>query len=187
MIKIKFSDSYQAKIKRIRRLPKLVGQAADTSTKRDVEGIIEDFQDGIRKNNFPLARLKYSTIKGKQKKGYSKPSTPLYGAGDSEDNSYINIFIIKKLKKGYRIIPRWALHHEAGIPLRTLFFIHENGAIINNGKTLIRIPPRPAFRKAFQRYLRKREKAETSKDVKEAIRETIRTGKTNKFKRVGKK
>ena len=187
MIKIKFSDTYNAKIKRIRRLPQLVKEAADASTQRDVNGIINDFQNGIRKDNFDLRDLKYSTIKSKQGKGYSKPGTPLYGLGDSGKNTYINMFIIKKLKNGYRIVARWANHHEAGIPLRTLFFIHENGAIINTGKTLIRIPPRPAFRKAFQRYLRRRLKGETSKDVRAAMGETIKTGKTTKFRRIKNK
>ena len=171
MIKPKFSDTYNAKMKRIRRLPKLVKQAAD----------------GIRKNNFKLAKLDPKTVQAKRRQGFSKPNTPLYGAGDSGTNTYINMFFIKKIKNGYRIIARWALHHDAGIPLKVLFFIHENGAIINTGKALIRIPPRPAFRKAFARYLRRKIKGETSKDVKEAIQETIKTGKTTKFRRVGKK
>lgn len=187
MIKVKFSDTYTAKLKRIRRLPKLVEGAVDASTRRDVNGIVKDFQDGVRKDNFDLFDLQFKTIQSKRGKGYSKPSTPLYGLGDSGKNTYINMFIIKKLKKGYRIIPRWALHHSAGIPLRTLFFIHENGAIINTGKALIRIPPRPAFRKAFQRYLRRRLKGETSKDVRSAMRETIKTGKTTKFRRITNK
>lgn len=187
MIKAKFSDTYTAKLKRIRGLPQLVKESADASTQRDVKGIIKDFQDGIRKDSFDLTDLKYSTIKSKKSQGYSKPGTPLYGLGDNGGNTYINMFIIKKLKNGYRITARWANHHKAGIPLRTLFFIHENGAIINTGKGLIRIPPRPAFRKAFRRYLRRRLKGETSKDVRSAMRETIKTGKTTKFRRIKNK
>lgn len=187
MIKAKFSDTYNAKLKRIRRLPQLVKEVADASTQRDAKGIIKDFQDGIRKDSFDLFSLQYSTIKSKRNKGYSKPSTPLYGLGDSGNNTYINMFIIKKVRNGYRIVARWAMHHEAGIPLRTLFFIHENGAIINTGKALIRIPPRPAFRKAFQRYLRRRLKGETSKEVRSAMSETIKTGKTTKFRRIKNK
>lgn len=187
MIKAKFSDTYNAKLKRIRRLPTLVNQVADSATKRDANGIVKDFQNGVRKNNFSLENLKPETIKRKQAQGYTKPRTPLYGEGDSDPNSYINMFLVKKLKNGYRIFPRWAKHHDSDVSLRVLFYVHENGAIINNGKTLIRIPPRPAFRKAFQRYLRRRAKQETSKDVREAINETIKTGKTTKFRRATKK
>lgn len=187
MIKAKFSGTYNAKIKRIRRLPKLVKSAADTVAKKEPQKIIEDFQNGIRKNNFRLIPLTEETIKQKKRMLYSKPRTPLYGLGDGGTNTYINMFFIKKIKNGYRIVPRWARHHNAGIPLRVLFFIHENGAVINNGKTLIRIPPRPAFRLAFNRYLRRKMKGENTKDVKEAIIETIKTGKTTKFRRIKSK
>lgn len=186
MIKAKFSNSYDAKIKRIKRLPKLVGNIADTTAKKDATGIIEDFKNGIRKNNFGLKVLQDITIKRKRALGYSKPTTPLYGAGDDVTETYIDMFIVKKLKKGYRITPRWKMHHSGNVELRILFYVHENGAIINNGKALIRIPPRPAFRMAFQRYLRRKQKRETSKEVKKAIRETINTGNTNGFKRINK-
>jgi len=185
MIKPKFSKNYAAVKSRIRRLPKLVEQTADTFSKKDAVSLIETFQDGIKNDSFGLTRLKNKTILAKAKQGKPKPDTPLYGDGETEDNSYINLFAIRKIKKGYRVFARWAKHHEAGIPLRDLFDIHEKGALIKmkNGG-IIRIPPRPAFSKAFRKFLNKKKKAENVKAVRDAMDQLIQKGNEQAFQKL---
>lgn len=188
MIKPKFSTKYAAVKSRIRRLPKLVEQTADTFSKKDAVALIETFQDGIKNDSFGLTRLKNKTILAKAKQGKPKPATPLYGDGETEDDSYINLFAIRKIKNGYRVFARWAKHHSAGIPLRDLFEIHEKGALIKmaNGG-IIRIPPRPAFSKAFRRFLNKKKKAENVKAVREAMNLLIRKGNEQAFQKLFEK
>lgn len=187
-IKAKFSTSYAAKMARIKRLPRLVKESADTILKKDANGIIKEFRKGIKNNSFSLEALKEKTIEGKKRKGYSKPTVPLYGKGEGDGNSLINALAIRKLKNGYRIYKRKAKHHTANLSLESLLSIHENGALIRQrrgGKTvLIRIPPRPVVDKAIQRYLRKKTREENTKQVRKAIRELIAQGKENEFNKI---
>lgn len=169
---------------RIRRLPKLVNKSMDSAIKKDVVSMIHEFQEGIRRNNFDLERLKAATIKAKVKKGYDRPRSPLYGAGDSEKNSLINALAIRKIKNGWRIYRRTAKHHEADLPLNVLLSIHEHGALIANGfgkGIFIRIPPRPVVDKAIIRALEKKKKVETNRDIIRAINEVLKTGRENLF------
>ena len=187
MIGIKFSDSYEAKKKRIQRLPKLVNEAADTFSKKDAVSIIDAFQEGIRTNAFSLEPLKQSTIDRKRKSGKPMPVNPLYGVGDDDKESYINVFKIRKLKKGYRIYPRWAKHHDSKLSLRALFDIHEKGLLINlPSGTIIRIPPRPAFTLAYRKFLSEKSKQESSEKVKEAMMKFVKTGDEKMFKDISK-
>jgi hypothetical protein len=101
----------------------------------------------------------------------------LYFRGDEEDNSYINTWRIQKLKYGYRIRPRTAKHHTSELKLKDLWAVHENGATITHPSgTVFRIPPRPAWRKAQERFLKQRLREETVDEVRKAIRSIIRTG-----------
>ena len=176
MLKAQFSSRYAAVLRRMQRLPRLVDQMADTVTKKDAIGVIETIQEGIRKGTFNLTPLKPETVERKRREGYSKPKTPLYGAGDDEANSYINALRIRKIKRGYRVYRSWAKHHKAGLPLRMLVQIHEEGTVIRRGNGVIVIPPRPVFRKGFNRYLRRRRRAENVQRVKDAMTLYIRTG-----------
>jgi len=187
MVGVKFSPNYEAVKKRIQRLPKLVNEAADTFSKKDAVFLIETFQKGLSDGSFPLQVLKPDTEKQKAARGYSKPQNPLYGAGASEDKSYYNLFRIRKIKNGYRVYARWAKHHDSALPLRVLFGIHENGALIKqpNG-AIIRIPPRPAFRLAYQRYLKKRVRQENVRKVQDAINALI-SGREKELQELGKK
>ena len=188
MIKAKFSNKYAAVKSRIYRLPKLVEKTADTFSKKDAVALIQTFRDGIKNDSFGLTRLKNKTVLAKSRQGKPKPATPLYGDGETEDNSYINLFAIRKIKKGYRVFARWAKHYDAGIPLRDLFEIHEKGALIKmaNGG-IIRIPPRPAFSKAFRRFLNKKKKAENIKAVRDAMDKLIHKGNEQDFKKLFEK
>jgi bifunctional DNA-binding transcriptional regulator/antitoxin component of YhaV-PrlF toxin-antitoxin module len=185
MIKPKFSKNYDAVKSRIRRLPKLVEQTADTFSKKDAVALIQTFRDGIKNDSFGLTRLKTKTVLAKSRQGKPKPTTPLYGDGENEKNSYINLFAIRKIKNGYRVFARWAKHHESSLSLRDLFEIHEKGALIKmkNGG-IIRIPPRPAFSKTFRRFLNKKKKAENVKAVRDAMDKLIHKGNEQDFKKL---
>lgn len=188
MITAKFSTKYEAVKKRIQRLPELLERSADTFTKKDAVGVIDTFREGISKNSFRLIPLAKITIAKKRKEGKKKPKTPLYGKGEEEKNSYINTFRIGKLKNGYTVYPRWAKHHEANVTLRYLLKVHEEGCVIRKKDgTLIRIPPRPAFAKAFMRHMRKRIKIENVKKVKEAMRNMVRAGNIDLFNELAEK
>lgn len=179
-VQAKFSNSFQAKVARIARLPQMMEDTMMGHLKGSATGVIEEFQDGIRMNNMGLQKLQDATIKGKLRKGYDKPETPLYGLGDKSEKSYINMLRIRKIKNGYKVYPSKAKHHSSGLALNDLFKVHEYGCTINmkNGTT-VRIPPRPAFFKAYERQMTKmrKDKKETSTKVKKAITEFINTAK----------
>lgn len=183
MVKVKFSQNYWAAIKRIQRLPKLqwTKTAIDTITKKDAEGFIEEYKKGIREDSFRLTPLAPSTVRQKISKGQAQPTTPLYGAGESEKNSLINALRIRKIKKGYRVFVSRAKHHKSNLPLNVLFSIHSNGALIRRvtkkGRPyIIRIPPRPTRKKAFKRYIAKRLRGENVQKVREAMIKYLKTG-----------
>lgn len=179
-VKAEFSTSYRAKMARIQRLPVIADDIMMGKLKRDAIGFIEEFQKGIKSNNFGLRKLQKATIDGKIRMKYDKPETPLYGLGDRSEKSYINMLRIRKLKNGWKVYPSWAKHHDSQLALRDLLIVHEYGCTITmtNG-TIVRIPPRPALFKAYQRVLikQRRDKRETSREVKTAMTEYINTGK----------
>lgn len=179
MIRAKYSNSYQAKKYRIKRVPRFTGDAVRGMLKRDANRVIEIFHDGIKNDTFNLEYLSDATVQNKEYKGYSQPETPLYGAGDeSDDRSYVNMLRIRQLKNGWKVYPSTALHHEARIPLNVLFKIHEFGAkITTKNGSIIQIPPRPALLLAYKQLLReiRQSKKEMSRDVKSAINELINT------------
>lgn len=179
-IKTEFSSSYKAKKARIQRLPAIAEQIMIGKLKRDAIGLIKEFQKGIRSNNFGLKKLQQATITGKLRKRYDKPETPLYGLGDRSEKSYINMLRMRRIKNGWKVYPSWAKHHKSPLALRDLLIVHEYGCTITmkNG-TIVRIPPRPALFKAYDRIMNrmKRDKRETSREVKTAMTEYINTGK----------
>lgn len=191
MVRVKFSNQFEAKRRRIVAMPKLVESMLFGIYKRDSAGIIKEYQDGIRTDSLGLERLKPDTIKWKERKGLSKPSTPLYAWGDDQKMSLINCLRILKLKNGWKIYPSKGMHHsKAGgkpIALDFLHKIHEYGAIIpNNSKSKelfgkkrepIRILPRPALNRAYRIHLKKLRSRwqETSRTVKKAISWYIET------------
>jgi hypothetical protein len=157
-------------------------------TKRDLLMIKDEFQNGITKNNFGLVPLSELTIDSKRKKGYVKPTTPLYGKGDSEEESYKNMMEIIKEGNKWILRPKASLHWSGKLTLDFLFKIHEHGATVmqeRGGKVVfIRIPPRPALLLAYRRFLikKRKDKRETVKDVKKAVTTYINTGNTKKLK-----
>ena len=193
MVKAKFSSNYWAVVKRLQRLPKFTREMADTITKKDAEGLVEEYKKGIRENNFGLVPLSSITVKIKREKGYSRPYSPLYGAGDSKTNSLINSLRIRKIKKGYRVFISSAKHHDSNLSLKALFNIHEHGALIKvtermrsflhylgihlkKTTKIVRIPPRPTRAKAFKRFIAKRLREENVKKAQQGIINYLRTG-----------
>ena len=180
MIKANFSTTYDAKRKRVERLPVLAEKYMSSRTKRDAYGVVEEFRQGIIKNNFKLQRLAESTIRSKRTRGYSRPNAPLYGLGTDSDRSYLNMMRVAKLKSGYKVQPSRGNHHSGRITLRKLYLVHEFGTTIRQKRRLIHIPPRPAFAKAFKRYIRRRRKMEPSPDVRAIMTEYINSGRQSK-------
>ncbi len=182
-----YSSNYHAKMKRLQRLPKMMNNFFNTVAKKDAVGLIDTFREGIINNEFGLEPLKPSTVK--QKAGMPKPNTPLFGLGDTiEKTSYLNMLRIRKVKNGFRVSPSWAKHHKADLQLRWLFMIHEYGAIIKQNRggkvVLIRIPPRPAFRKSFEKYIASKMKNEPTDRVVQAMLQLIRTGNSTKLNKI---
>lgn len=183
-VRFRYSAHGEAKRSRIRRLPEFLGEELRAVLKRDAVGVIRAWQHGIGKNGLGLKRLAESTIAGKIRKGYRKPKTPLYGAGEDEKRSYINALKLRRLKNGWKVFVSWAKHHESDLKLSALFIVHEFGATINTGRALIRIPPRPAFSLGFRKYMKSRRRREPTREVKRAITELIETGRAITHRRI---
>jgi len=184
MIKVKYSTSYDAKRKRIKRLPEYYIRLLEALIKKDALGVIKAFQEGIRNKTFNMRPLQEKTIKRKISKGMPKPDTPLYGWGDMEEKSYINMLRLRRYQTGNKIMwkvrPSKAMHHSKKIRLDWLFDVHEYGTIIMQWRggnlVIIRIPPRPALFLAYRRYLIKKRREEPAKDVQKAITRIINDG-----------
>lgn len=189
----KFSKKYWAVQKRIQRIPKEANGLMKAKTKRDALDLIRFFQDGIRKNAFGLKALNPVTIERKQALGQPFPDIPLMGEGLNEADSYINMLKVYELKNGYQVKPRPTKHHSGKITLKHLFMIHEYGCIIKvtekmraylhvigihfkANKTFVRIPPRPAFKKAYDKLVRGKARKENVARVRKALRQFIRDG-----------
>ena len=185
MIQLKLSKTYYAKIKRIKRLPRLVSETMEANARKDAVGVVEEYKNGIRKNNFSLEKLKPETIQRKKRKGYPKPATPLYGLGDAgSPRSLIDALYIRRLKTAYKIMISKRKHHSGKVSLELLFRVHENGTVIKTRTALIRIPPRPAFKKAFERHMRKKSAGEPTREVRRAINEYIKKSSRIRFDRM---
>ena len=184
-IGVDYSTQYWAKRKRLQRMAKLSNDMVSGGIKRDLTELNKIFHDGIKKNSLGLDKLVDSTVLSKISKGYEKPYSPLYGAGDSEgDRSYSNMMKITKVAKGYKLEPNpRLLHHSRKIKVKDLFTIHEHGAIVIKGDVMIKIPPRPALMISYRKWLVKRKQREPTlaKEVKVKISEYIKEGKTTEL------
>ena len=182
-VQVKYSKNYWAVRKRIQRLPKAFPDYLKAVVKKDIIEINKLFHDGIKFDRLGLEELKENTIYNKMSKNYSKPKSPLYGAGDDETpKSYSSMMNIIKLKNAWKLVPSRRKHHSGNLSLKQLFEIHENGATIKRetkkGVRFIKIPPRPALLFAYQKWLgqKRKSKKEPSKEVKKALLEYIKTG-----------
>ena len=187
MVKVKYSTNFDAVRMRIKRLPELAEEMALATVKKDAVSFIKLFKQGIRDKKFNLIALRPETIRRKMRQGLSQPSSPLYGSGDDEKNSYINTLRLRRLRKGWKVYRSNAKHHDADITLKHLMAIHEAGALIKRGDAIIRIPPRPTFKKAFNWMLKEKSRQENVAEAKRAINIYIKTGdysKINNYRKI---
>ena len=182
--KITYSKSYDAKRKRIKRIPRIAKKSMFAAAKKDAYALINEFRTGIAHNSFRLQKLKSSTIAQKRRKGYRKPATPLYGVGEGSNKSYMNMMRVNRQRNGWRVQVSRGMHHSGTVSLKTLFNVHEYGTIIRIGKRVIRIPPRPAFRKAYERMLRRTKRTEPTEQVSAAIQQYINHGSLTRMRQV---
>lgn len=170
MMKAKLTASGKAKLKRIESLPVFGEKIVLGAVKKEMDKLLKEYQKGLDNNDFGLVALQPSTIKSKERKGFQKPTNPLYGKGAEEQKSLYNALRIRKLKNGYKLYVSWAKHWDADLSLRDLFFIHNYGAKIQRGDTIIVIPPRPIFLLTYERVMNKiKSDKRIGSDLKKAI------------------
>ncbi len=190
--KVKFSPKFSAVQKRIKNLPDIALETVNAVYKKDVVSFVTEFINGLDARNFNLEPLKEVTVKQKKYLKYKKPRTELVGKGKQEPRSYVNMFQIRQKNNngGWVVSPREDAVHHSGLEFKKLLYIHEYGATIEyvhpkSGKpVIIRIPPRPAMRKAFNRFLRRTRKEDTSKAIKKAIAEAMKFGKSKSLEQI---
>jgi len=191
MIRAKFSQSYYAKRARIARLPKLYAAAAEAGARYMAEELVRNFHDGIVDDTLGLEPLRPRTVSRKDALGYDDPEAPLFGMGDAEsERSYANMMRISKEGTKFVVKPSRALHWSKKVPLRTMFRVHEYGATISNGfgaGVLIRIPPRPAFRYAYAKLMRRLERRDPAAEVRAAARKFVKDGDEAAFRKIEKR
>ena len=204
MVKVK-SPEYWAIRKRIQRLPKLATDLIETSARKDGEELVQRFHDGIKDDKFGLLPLKDRTIARKEALGLDQPETPLYGLGDEfVQGTYCNMMEVVReegLRK-YVVRPRDEWHYSLKrnkdgmvigrdkIKLADLFIVHEYGCTIGNGfgrGIMIRIPPRPALRLAYNAMMDEKKRHDPADEVRKAIREFIKTGNENAMKLIAER
>jgi len=189
-VHLKKTSNLRDKQKRIDKLPQYAADSIRLMTKSKARGFIIYWQGMLRTDAYMLRRLKPATVRAKERAGYSRPMTPLYGLGDDDTHTYINMMRLYKLKNGYKVAPGRKGHHKSKLKLRDLFVVHEFGCTITNGFGLgiyIRIPPRPTFYFAYEAYMRKTAKKSGSREVMKAAKQFVNTGHTDLFRRIRKR
>lgn len=171
--------------KRLKSTQPLIVQLAFAFTKAEAKRFINNFQNGIRQNNFKLTPLAPITVEKKRDEGLPKPTVPLYGAGDDKKtNSYINMLRILKLKNGWKVYPSRKKHWKSKLKLNELFEIHEYGSLIQTKNAVIRIPPRPAFLKAKLRTLNQAKAQIKRKDIRKALNQIMKQNKHETYNKI---
>jgi hypothetical protein len=169
---VKYSERFSNIEQKLRDMPKRTQRSLKSVYRKNANEFIKVFKDGVRSETFNLKKLKVGTIQRKASAGFPQPETPLYGLGDMmKDRSYINMFRIREVINGYLVQPSIAKHWSGKISLRNLFLVHEFGATIKRGKSLVRIPARPAVKKAYTRFLR----SDFAKQSKQRVTELLFT------------
>jgi hypothetical protein len=180
--KVTFSPTRDAVRKRISAIPRMADGAALTLRQRDANAMILNFRTGIATNSFRLTPLRQATIRQKKRKGYRKPSTPLYGLGFEGPWTYIKALKKYKMSRGY-VVRFSSRRHHGGLTEEELFQVHEYGAVIRSKSGLpFRIPPRPAFTKSYEKTLRGLK--DDSESVLSAAWELIQDGRSKTLARI---
>jgi hypothetical protein len=138
---------------RIKALPKMAEAASQGARLRDACMLIIAFQNGIITRSFRLAPLEGRTIRRKRRLGFPAPATPLLGEGGP--GSYVMSLRKYPVKHGYIVkFPKTKLKNSE-LTAAEMHDVHEYGAVIRHvSGTVFRIPPRPAFTKAYAVVMR---------------------------------
>jgi hypothetical protein len=198
MVKAQFSNTYHAVRQRVLRLPSMVIGGMKAQAKRDARNVVKIFRWGIINNRLHLKRLKPDTVNSKERSGMQSPATPLLGVGEADPRTYVNMLEVANVgNRMYSVRPKPGFHYPdpdrpdaEPVKLSVLFDVHEYGTTIANGfgrGIVIRIPPRPALRYAFRRYMAERAKADPAVKVRAAIAKYVREGDAAALARIARK
>lgn len=171
-MKITYSQSYEAKRSRFRRLPKYLQDTFVARAKFQATKMVEFYQDGIRKD-FRMEPLQPRTVKEKIRRRYLKPKRPLYTIEDNKGRILLNALEIKKREMSWDVVVSKKRHHsyaKTKLTLHRLLKIHENGSVHRGHYgQLIRIPPRPARLLAYRKMLRYLKSRDDTPELQKAI------------------
>ena len=155
------------KIARLKKLPSLYTKMMRGYMAKDAILMINNFQKGLKNQKLGLRRLHDFSVQTKSEKGYSIPDSPLYGVGEDSRYSLYNGLRIREKRNGFQVYPIDQPHNEAvGFTVKELFKLHEKGVTLHvtpkmkaylhwrgfhlkPTTNILRIPPRPAFSKAY--------------------------------------
>ena len=166
---------------RIKALPKMAEAASNGARLRDAVTLIVAFRNGIITRSFRLAPLDRKTIRRKMKQGLPNPATPLLGEGGP--GSYI--FSLRKYptKNGWVVKFSNKKLKNSDLTGAQMHDVHEYGAVIRTvSGSVFRIPPRPAFTKAYAVVMRGIE--DPSEEVMKVCREYLRDGRSETRERI---
>lgn len=175
------------KIKRIEQAGKelnaiipdiLLGMAGSYSMK---------FKSALKSNELGLKPLKPITIRSKKSKGFSQPETPLFGAGDTKENTLYNSLRYKKESDTVRVFVSGKRHWDAGITMNELFNIMENGSIVSRNGKMHRVPPRPAIRNSRRKFEKETRLMLPASELKRMVRAYINGADKKEFLNVARK
>jgi hypothetical protein len=144
------------KINRIKKLPEMYVNMVDAKLMKDANGIVSTFKKGLLENSLGLKPLKPKTVRRKQRQGYRHPTSPLVGLNGNNPRTYKNMLVIRRGKRKITIRPSNRKHWKSKLTLKQLYEVHELGTIIKRGKTVYRMPARPALNRAYEKWLNKR-------------------------------
>jgi len=196
---VRFNNSYRAKKRRIQELPTMMNNIMYGLRKKDAALLISYFHSGIKNEKFSLLRLHPFTVERKEGFGYKLPETPLYGKGDDAKlKAYVNMLRMRKIHNGWKVFGSLGRHHKSNLTLRHLLNIHEAGITIKvtakmrkflhraglhlkADTTVIRIPPRPAFKMACDKIERTIKNRNDAAKIKKEIATYIKYGRSEWF------
>ena len=110
------------------------------------------FRFQTKHNRLKLHSLSQATVEWKSSRGDKKPESPMYGKGDSDQRSYINLVEKKQLKGkqgGWRVGIDGRKKHHSGMSIKELAEMHAMGYTTKTGK---RVTPRNPIASAYAKY-----------------------------------
>jgi len=181
---ITFSQKYKAVQARIRKVPRLAEDVASLMRKGDAYDLVMYWRNGIKNKGLRLATLKPATVARKRKLGYPNPTAPLYGLGESAPDTYVKGMRVWRKKNGWTVHMMRRRHVKADVTLDVLFQVHEHGAVIDTGKAVVRIPARPAMRRAYEKVIRDVQARDPNALMQKACGEFLRGARQEAYAKV---